>query len=39
MAEKTMVKLDEQELLTFVRRCFEWRNADVFAFGKRDSIS
>lgn len=39
MAEKTTVKLDEQELLTFVMRCFEWRNADVFAFGRRDSIS
>ena len=39
MSEKTIVKLDEQELLTFVRHCFEWRNADVFAFGRRDSIS
>jgi hypothetical protein len=39
MAERTMVKLDEHELLTFVRRCFEWRNADVFAFGRPDSIS
>lgn len=33
------MKLDKNELLTIVRRCFEWRNADVFAFGKRDSIS
>lgn len=39
MSEGTIVKLDEQELLTFVRRCFEWCNADVFAFGRRDSIS
>jgi hypothetical protein len=39
MTEGTIVKLDEQELLTFVRRCFEWRNADVFAFGRHDSIS
>ena len=31
MAERTVVKLDEHELLTYVRRCFEWRNADVFA--------
>ncbi|WP_164019001.1 hypothetical protein [Pyxidicoccus trucidator] len=38
MAEKATVKLDEQELLTFVMRCFEWRNADVFAFGRRDRI-
>lgn len=39
MAERTMVKLDEHELLSFVRRCFQWRNADVFAFGRHDSIS
>ncbi|MFC5394041.1 hypothetical protein [Bosea vestrisii] len=38
MAE-TMVKLDEHELLTFVRSCFQWRNADVFAFGRHNSIS
>jgi hypothetical protein len=33
------VKLDEHELLTLVRSCFQWRNADVFAIGRRDSIS
>lgn len=33
------MKLDEHELLTFVRNCLEWRNADVFAIGRRDSIS
>ena len=38
MADKTIVELDENELLMFVRRCFEWRNADVFAFGQHDSI-
>jgi hypothetical protein len=39
MAETAIMKLDEHELLTFVTRLFEWRNADVFAFGRRDSIS
>lgn len=39
MTERTLVKLDEHELLSFVRNCFEWQNADVFAFGRRDSIS
>jgi tetratricopeptide (TPR) repeat protein len=39
MADGVVVKLDEQELLTFVMRCFQWSNADVFAMGRRDSIS
>lgn len=39
VAERTTVKLDEYELVVSVRRCFEWRNADVFALGRRDSIS
>lgn len=38
MSDGKMTKLDEQELLTFVWRCFEWQHADVFAFGRRDSI-
>lgn len=36
---RTMVTLKQDELLTLVRRCIEYRNADVFAFGCRDSIS
>src|SRR4051794_19283471 len=35
----TVVDLNEKELLSFIGRCFEWRNADVLAFGRRDSIS
>jgi hypothetical protein len=34
-----IIKPAEDELLTFVRRCFQWRNADVFALGERDSLS
>lgn len=37
--EGTIIEPAEDELLTFVRRCFEWGNADVFALGKRDSLS
>jgi hypothetical protein len=33
------LKLNEQELLSFVMRCLQWSNADVFAMGRRDSIS
>lgn len=33
------LKLAEQELLNFVMRCLQWSNADVFAMGRRDSIS
>ncbi|WP_194456318.1 hypothetical protein [Bradyrhizobium sp. CCBAU 53421] len=39
MTEQVKVELDEQELLTLILRHFSWSNADVFAFGKRDSIS
>lgn len=39
MSDRTMVEFDEQELLTFVSRCFDWHNADVLAFGRRNSIS
>lgn len=39
MTERLAVKLDDQELLTFVMKCFQWSNADVFAMGRRDSIS
>lgn len=39
MTERMQVKLGEQELLTFVTRCFQWSNADVFAMGRRDAIS
>lgn len=39
MADREIVTLDEQELLTFVRRCFDFGNADVFAFGARDSLA
>lgn len=39
MTTDNIVTLDKDELLTFVRRCFEWRNADVFAFGRKGSIS
>nr|WP_299913569.1 hypothetical protein [Sphingomonas bacterium] len=34
-----MLKLDEQELLSFVMRCLQWSNADVFAMGRRGSVS
>ncbi|MER9313259.1 hypothetical protein NKI51_28945 [Mesorhizobium australicum] len=39
MGEGSIIKLKEDELLTFVRSCFQWQNADVFAFGRRHSIS
>jgi len=39
MTERMPVKLGEQELLTFVMKCFQWSNADVFAMGRRDAIS
>lgn len=39
MTDGMKVELDEQELLTFVMKCFQWSNADVFAMGRRDSIS
>ncbi|WP_417687966.1 tetratricopeptide repeat protein [Roseibium sp.] len=39
MAEQTTVQLEEHELISTVRRNFEWGNADVFALGRRNSIS
>ncbi len=39
MGDQLKIRLEEKELLTFVLKCFQWSNADVFALGQRDSIS
>lgn len=36
---RATITLQQDEFLTLVRRCIEYRNADVFAFGNQDSIS